>query len=135
MTFSAFCWFTLQVTEGFEFIDISRFSLSAKLIGLTIIWIIAEAILAAWCWGRTPDADADGSLDEREQVIDYRANRNAAIALETGVIGVLVLVVGHEEWLGGWALSGSVPLAFALFSVICFGAVIHAVSALYYSRY
>jgi hypothetical protein len=111
----AFLW---TVTDQGIPADLGRNALLAALIGFGLG--LAIVLSGLWIWAKKADGAGHGLVDERERLIEAKADRVGYHTLDSGLLVltlVAVLEIGSGDMIGPWRLDHDATLVIALVSL------------------
>lgn len=111
----AFLWTVID--QGLP-ADLGRNALLAALIGFGFGLAVVLSVL--WIWAKNADGAGHGVVDERERLIEAKADRVGYHTLDMGLLVltvVAVLEIGAGDRIGPWRLDHDTTLVIALVSL------------------
>lgn len=120
----AYLGFFCAVTEGGVPADLSRNAILAVLLGYGLG--LAAVLSALWVLALKTDGADRARADEREALIEAKADRTGYHVLDAGLLTltvVIVLEIGMGEAIGPWRLDRPATLVLALVSLSDFAGV------------
>jgi hypothetical protein len=118
----AFLW---TVTEGGVPADLGRNALLAALVGFGLG--LAALLTLLWVWAKNADGAGRLPADERERLIEAKADRAGYHALDASLLVltlVAILEMGSGEAIGPWRLDHDTTIVIALVSLSAFGGLV-----------
>lgn len=132
---SIYLGFFWTVTEGGIPADVSRNTLLVALIGFGLGLAVVLGLL--WIWSRNTDGAGRTGADERERLIEAKADRAAFHALDGSLLFLTLLAVlgmGTRNAAGTWDLGQGTTLVIALVSLSAFAALVRMLAGFLAAR-
>ena len=128
----SFLW---TVTDQGDPADLGRNALLAALIGFGLGLAVVLSVL--WIWAKKADGAGHGAVDERERLIEAKADRVGYHALDISLLVltlVAVLEIGSGDRIGPWRLDHDTTLVIALVSLSAFAGLVRMLAGFLAAR-
>ncbi|MEL7488295.1 MAG: hypothetical protein AAGJ87_13895 [Pseudomonadota bacterium] len=117
-----FWWFLHRMLDGWSVVDQSPEALLRVFIGTVIMFIIAEGVIAAFVVGGGKAGGDDIERDERDLLIDMKAEQNASWFMGIAIVAMIVQMLSSAAVDGyeftRFDLTSLPALFFVLYSIV-----------------